>query len=50
MTTGLPPDRPEGDLPALRPEFVAGWVDDGVERLESVWGLDVPERRYRIRL
>jgi RimJ/RimL family protein N-acetyltransferase len=29
---------------------LAGWVDDGVDRHEMVWGLEVPERRYRIRL
>lgn len=28
----------------------AGWTDDGVSRLEAVWGLDVPEQRYRVRL
>jgi RimJ/RimL family protein N-acetyltransferase len=29
---------------------MAGWFDDGVERQETVWGLEVPERRYRTRL
>jgi L-amino acid N-acyltransferase YncA len=29
---------------------LAGWCDEGVERHEPVWGLDVPERRYRTRL
>lgn len=27
-----------------------GWLDEGVERLTDVWGLQVPERRYRLRL
>jgi RimJ/RimL family protein N-acetyltransferase len=34
---------------ARRFYVVAGWVDEGAERHQTVWGVEVLERRYRIR-
>jgi ribosomal protein S18 acetylase RimI-like enzyme len=39
-----------GNVRARRFYEFAGWVDDGVDRQAEVFGLEVPERRYRTRL